>query len=279
VLLVTFLINRFILKKLWNPFYRSLDAAKAFRVGTNHPLELPSTQTEEFKLMNRILETMTANAHYDYVSLKTFSENAAHEIQTPLSIIAAKLDLIVQDENLNTQQTTALKAMYEALQRLSSLNQSLLLLVKIENKQYAQSEQIDMTTLLGQKLIEFQELWHASGIQVIADVQPSMVNMNIHLAHLLLNNVLANATRHNLKGGTIRLVLNNEYLQISNTSDEAPISGENLFKRFYTSKNSASGNGLGLSIVKQIADSSSFTLIYEHNGTEHIFSVLWRSTL
>jgi signal transduction histidine kinase len=278
VLLVTFLINRFILKKLWNPFYRSLHAAKSFRVGTDEPLDLPSTRTKEFGVMNDILETMTANAHYDYVTLKTFSENAAHEIQTPLSIIAAKLDLIIQDENLNEKQTAALKAIYDAVQRLSSLNQSLLLLVKIENRQYDQWEQVDILALLQRKLNEFQELWRAKNINVILDVHKTVLNMNADLANLLLNNLLANATQHNCEGGTIRILLNNKCLQVSNTSHEPAIPAENLFRRFYTSQSKISGNGLGLSIVKQIATSSSFTLGYQHNGAEHLFSVFWPVT-
>src|SRR4030095_2359032 len=139
ILVTSLIINRVLLKKLWQPFYSSLDILKNFRVDKKQSLKFRSTQIDEFAFMNQTIQRTTNQAQQEYSLLKEFTENASHEMQTPLAIIRSKLDLLIQDENLSEEQSRATQSAYGAIEKLSRLNQSILLMHKIENNQYAET--------------------------------------------------------------------------------------------------------------------------------------------
>ena len=76
---------------------------------------------------------MTQRVKKDYTELKSFTDNASHEMMTPLAVINSKLDTLIQTEILSDQQGELIADVYLAVSRLSRLNQSLLLMTKIEN--------------------------------------------------------------------------------------------------------------------------------------------------
>jgi signal transduction histidine kinase len=277
ILIVSFVINRVVLGKIWKPFYKSLGAVKEFKISRDQRLLLPSTTIEEFSFMNQTLEKITKQAQLDYLSLKTFSENASHEIQTPIAIIRSKLDLLIQDEQLSKKQSDAVERAYMAVQKLTHLNQSLLLLAKIENKQFEDVQQVDMKTKLMEKLNDFQELWQVHMIRVEAQLETVSIKMNPQLADILLNNLLSNATKYNYEGGTITVLLKEEILTITNSSHESALDQEKIFSRFYKASQSTEHNGLGLSIVRQICEASGCRVSYAFTHGNHSFTVEWTS--
>lgn len=135
LIFVTLLLSHFVLKKLWMPFYQTLDLLKVFRLSKRQEITFKETGTTEFDFMNKQLSELVGSAEKDYILLKGFTENASHEMQTPVSIIRSKLDVIVQGQNLSPQQSEAMGSIYQAVKRLTNLGQSLLLLAKIENNQ------------------------------------------------------------------------------------------------------------------------------------------------
>lgn len=279
ILVVSFVINRVVLKQIWKPFYHSLDSVKKFKVSKEQPLHLPEEEIDEFQFMNQTLERITRQAQLDYLSLKTFSENASHEIQTPIAIIRSKLDLLIQDEHLTEQQSQTLQTTYSAIQKLSRLNQSLLLLAKIENNQFEEIQPINLKEKLEEKINEFHELWQSQNLQLHCSLQSAGVQMNAELCDILLNNLLSNATKHNYRNGEIKIELNLHQLKISNTSREEALEPEKMFKRFYKTSQGNQHTGLGLSIIKQICDASDFSLAYNFVEGFHAFTVLFSKSL
>ena len=279
ILLVAAVVNRVLLKKLWQPFYESLSAVQGFRPSKDKPLLLAPTSIDEFNLMNGTIEGMAKTSRLEYLSLKTFSENASHEIQTPIAIIRSKLDLLIQDEGLTENQSRTLQSAYNAVEKLSRLNSSLLLLAKIENNQFEESEPIDLKEKLEEKLQDFQELWQAKCIIVNVSLQEAVVSMNKELADVLLNNLLSNAINHNYQGGKISIRLSNIDLTLCNTSHEEELEAGKMFQRFYKTSSEKKSNGLGLSILKQIADVSSLKLNYAFQKGEHCFTVSWQQLM
>lgn len=277
ILSVSALLNRYLLKRLWRPFYASLRAIKNFRISRNEGLSLPHTSTEEFAFMNQSLIQLTQSSRNEYVALKTFSENASHEIQTPIAIIRSKLDLLLQEETVSGKGSKTLQAAFSALERLSRLNKSLLLLAKIENNQFGEVQAVNMALRLNEKLADFSELWASKNITVDADVKEAMVQMNKELSDVLLNNLLANATVHNLANGKIELRLSGGQLTVRNTGQKHSLDVGRLFQRFYKPSASGGHNGLGLSIVKQICEASGFGLSYDYQNNLHQFTVLFPS--
>jgi len=73
-------------------------------------------------------------------------------MQTPLAIITAKLDTLIQDDILKSEQYDQINDIYAATNKLSRLNQSLLLLVKIENNLINDAEPLQLNILVKEKM-------------------------------------------------------------------------------------------------------------------------------
>ena len=276
VILVAFLvINRVLLKRLWQPFYSSLDILKNFRVDKKQSVNFPATQIDEFAFMNETIQKTTHQAQQEYSLLKEFTENASHEMQTPLAIIRSKLDLLIQDENFSEKQSKTMQSAYTAIEKLSRLNQSLLLLAKIENNQYAETSGINLKEKITEKLAAFHELWQNENISVTSSLEDAKVNLNTELADILLNNLFSNATRHNFPNGCIRIDLKERELKISNSSNVKELNSEQMFLRFFAQDKKSRYNGLGLSIIKQICDVSGFNIQYSFAEGQHRFRLSW----
>lgn len=272
ILLVSFFINRVVLQKLWKPFYTTLGTINNFELSKQKQITFQPNNIEEFSTLNKIVEKVINKAQQDFISLKQFTENASHELQTPLAIIRTKLDILIQNENLSQQQTEAIHAANNALQRLANLNKSLLLLTKIENNQYEQKTNINFKSIIQNKLIQLNELIQNKNIQLGLNLEDVSINMNNDLAEILLNNLLINAIKYNSQGGKIIINLTSTQLQIANTA-QTSLDTTKVFTRFYKAEQSAHSNGLGLSIAKQICDTAGYTLSYSFNNNYHYFIV------
>ena len=275
ILVASLIINRILLKKLWKPFYDSLATIKNFKVGRKQHVKFTPTRIDEFAFMNQTLESTTRKAQHDYLLLKEFTENASHEMQTPLAIIRSKLDLLIQNENLSEHQSKTVQSAYNAIQKLSRLNQSLLLLAKIENRQFEETSNINLRQKIEEKLEAFHELWHNEQISIFTALDDVIIKMNNELTDILLNNLLSNATKHNYIGGNIRIELHSNHLQITNSSLQDGLDENRLYSRFYKRVESNENNGLGLSIIKQICDVSGFKVLYSFNDKHHSFTIEW----
>ncbi|MBS1669640.1 MAG: HAMP domain-containing histidine kinase [Bacteroidetes bacterium] len=274
-ILVVVLLNSIMLRRLWKPFYASLGIMRNFKLGRTASLNFPSTKVEEFAFMNESLLLATQKAEQDYLLLKEFTENASHEMQTPLSIIRSKLDVLIQEKGLSEKQGELAKGAYAAIRRMSRLNHSLLLLAKIENHQYAHTEEIALKEKLEEKINQFQELWQSHRISTSFSIQETNIHINPELMEALLNNLFSNASNHNIAGGSILIELQANRLSIGNTGHSGALDEKRLFTRFYKESINSNSNGLGLSIIKQIAKVSSITIDYRFQNNLHSFILSW----
>lgn len=275
IILILIFLNSFLLKKLWAPFYNAMNIMQNFKLGETQSLVFPKTSTKEFAFMNNSLLFVTGKARSDYLLLKEFTENASHEIQTPLSIIRSKLDMLIQDEELSQKQSELVNEAYSSIKKLSRLNQSLLLLAKIENQQFDNKRQISLKGIIEKKIEQFRELWQNNGITIQYSLQESQCYVSPELLDILLNNLFSNASNHNTKNGSIMIQLEQEKLIVSNSGLPTPLDEHKMFTRFYNKSSNSYRNGLGLSIIKQIAVSSGFNVVYKYQENTHSFIVIW----
>lgn len=272
LLITLLLINRFILNNIWRPFYGILLQMKAFNLADKNDIRIEPTKIDEFAELNAAVATMSLRVKQDYRDLKSFTDNASHEMMTPLAVINSKLDTLIQTETFNNSQGELIEDIYVAVGKLSRLNQSLLMLAKIENNLIGDQETINLDELISQKTRQFQELLQSQNLNLKTELATRKINMNKHLADVLINNLLSNAIRHNYKGGEIFIQLNDSQLTISNTGLAAALVVNKVFERFY--KNAASeGMGLGLAISNQICNLYHFKLNYTYQDTRHTFKV------
>ena len=272
LLLVLLVANRLILNRLWQPFYNIMNELRNFRLTDNRDMSKLESNIDEFTELNAAVADMAGRAKLDYKDLKIFTENASHELLTPIAVINSKLDSLIQTENFNERQSKLLTDLYGAVSRLNRLNQSLLLLAKIENRLLHEQAKIDLKALVEETIGQFEEIFHEKNIQVKTILNDKEIYANPYLAEVLLNNLVNNAIRHNYKGGLIIIELTREKLAIENTSEEPELSGEKIFTRFHKSSRSE-GSGLGLTISKQICQSYNFTLNYAFSKGHHTFTV------
>jgi signal transduction histidine kinase len=272
LLLILFITNRYILNGLWRPFYDTLNALKAFNISDNKSFHLKNNKVDEFNDLNKVVETMSSLAKNDYRHLKHFTENASHEMLTPLAVITAKLDTLIQDETLKPEQFDQIKDIYSAAGKLSRLNQSLLLLVKIENNLVDDAELLSLGGLISQKIRQFNELIVNKNLQVSAFLDEKQILVSRYLVDILLNNLFSNAIRHNNDYGNLIITLTKDKLIFQNTGIEKPLDAETLFERFQKGKTSE-GTGLGLTIVKNICNLYHWDICYSFENGLHTFEI------
>lgn len=274
LLLFVVLSNWFISRQVWRPFYRSLDKIRQLQLNKMETLRFAPAPTHEFNQLNEALNQMTHRIHQDYINIKELTEDAAHEMQTPLAIAQSKLELLLQDESLSEEQLKNIGQTGEELQRLSRLQHSLLLLAKIENQQYPVTVQADLSQVLSQYLSLFEELIREKELTVEASLIPAAPwPLHPALADILISNLLGNAIKYNYPGGHIHLALTEKTFRISNTSHLPEIPPANVFQRFRKSHQGyTNSNGLGLAIVKKIGDSYNIHVTYQYLDNLHIFT-------
>lgn len=272
--LISMFINFWISKTLWKPFYATIENLKNFRASNNEVPDFEKTSIDEFSVLNNSLNQMMDKMIVDYNSQKKFTENASHEIQTPLAVIKTKIDLLIQSENLKESEMKLIGSIDDACSKLIQLNKSLLLLTKIENRQFKTTEMVSVEKMIDQSLVLFEEYIEANSINVIKNIEEDfLINMNVDLCFVLVNNLIQNAIRHNYTNGSITIFIQKNSLSIHNTGKEEALKTGLLFKRFQKDSASNLSIGLGLAIANEIAEASGLSLKYEFVNQTHCFTL------
>jgi signal transduction histidine kinase len=273
MLLLNYFINRRLMARLWQPFYHTINRIREYEAAKSKPLEATNTNIEEIDLLNESISRMTIRIYNDYTALRTFAENASHEMQTPLSIIRLKTETLLQQLENNPTALQQLFTIEDAANKLSKLHQSLLLLTRLENKQYSILEEVNIEQLLKQRVGECEEL--IGNIHLKFQIYTEKVILLFHqqLADILIGNLFSNMLRHSPAFGEAFISLNSQYLEFSNTAISGPLDNNKVFKRFYKGEQSKEGTGLGLAIVQEICNVAGFSLHYNYKNNLHIFTV------
>jgi signal transduction histidine kinase len=267
-----FIINKYVLNGLWKPFYHTLREIKTFNITDVAHLNTGNNKVDEFTELNQAIQEMSGRVKGEYQNLKQFTENASHEMMTPLAIVTAKLDTLIQDETLNVSQLEQINDIYASINRSTRLNQSLLLLIKLDNHLILDEETLNLKVFVLKKIIQFQELIQANNISINTQITDKDITGSKYLFDILLNNLFSNAIRHNLINGEIDISLTNDQLIFKNSGKEQLSNYDKMFERFNKSKESQ-GTGLGLTLVKNICQYYSFDIHYNYADDRHIFTI------
>lgn len=277
LLLSIYLINYFILRRVvWNSFYQLLANLKHYTLGK--PVVTPQTQTpiKEFKDLQSEINKMIQRVEELVEQQKTFVSNAAHESQTPLAIISNKLELLVESNDLSEHHINQIQTIHQSLGRLIKLNKSLLMLAKIENKQFSHYQEVNFNILFKTLVEDFEDLFDYKQIEVhlIEAADPFLVIMDKGLAITLVQNLLKNALTHNIPQGQIHIEITASSFSICNSSAiQAPLDEKMIYNRFYRSTTNEESTGLGLSLVQTIIKTTENLGIRYHYKQGHCFTV------
>ncbi|WP_010136766.1 sensor histidine kinase [Ochrovirga pacifica] len=271
------LLNSYFSKKTWKPFYFIISKLQSYKIDSEQPIETVSSDIEEFNTLNHSVQKLTENNIQIFRAQKEFTENAAHETQTPLAVIKNQVDLLVQDKQISKNQSEIINKISKHVNLLTKLNRNLLMLSKIENNQFAKKDSVIVSDIIDEIHDMFKEHIDLKKIHVVSEISNiKPIVSNKQLIQSLIINLMGNAIKYNIEGGTIKIVLKDSSLSFTNTGINVSLQKDRVFERFYKQSQQIESVGLGLAIVKQICDTLGYKISYQFIfPNKHTFTVLF----
>lgn len=261
-------------KILWRPFHSTLSKVRDFSLEKEELPQFEETNTTEFAQLNSILDDFISDNVNSYQKQKEFIENLSHELQTPITVIKSQLDMLLQQPGFSKEQMDIIQSLYSISSKMTRMNKNLLLLIRINNDQYADMEEVDFVKSLQAQLLYLQERAESDGIKVNVEIKnPLSICANRMLVESLLTNLIVNAIRHNTKNGVINMKVVGSDFIISNTGITQALDEDDMFSRFNRASKEKKGNGLGLYIVYEICKMHNWKIQYNYKENLHTFTV------
>ncbi len=226
------------------------------------------TSTHEFRYLDDSINELMRKTRDAFLIEKEFIANVAHELLTPISILQNRFENMLVEHELSEQAEDKVIESLKTLKRLSKIIKALLMISKIENDQFLKQDSADLNSLVEEVCDELEDLIQEKQIVLVKSMEPvaPATPVNRSLLFNMLFNLINNAIRYNNIGGNIFVrgerVPDGYRLQIQDTGigmDGSQINNIfDRFKRFNPSDDQ--GYGLGLPIVKTIADFHGFSI-------------------
>lgn len=270
MLITIVFFGEMIARNLYMPFYSLLEQMKKFDVRKGEQIQVINTNTAELDELNKLFTQMADKSIQQYKLLKEFTENLSHELQTPLANLKGKIELLL-NTNLNQEQMQTLSVMYDELNRMSTLNRSLVLLMSLEDHEVA-PQQVNFSEVLKETILQYEDIIEMGGKTLNVSIQDDIyININPMLLQIVLSNLINNASRHNIENGIVEITLTSTFLEIKNTGNPSNLTNENIFNRFKKGTSGSSSLGIGLALVKKIVDVYGYKITYKTQNNLHIF--------
>ncbi len=275
LLLSTVAVCLWVLRHSMRPLYRLLHWLEDNDISHKaKPLENPTTMSEFIRLNEAVLRYASRNEEL-YTQQKQFTGNASHEIQTPLAVCKNRLEMLAATQ-LDENQLGEVLKIQQTIEYISRLNRELLLLSKIDFRQFSDATPIDLAALIRKVAEDCGLVFAYRNIALQIELTTLSISMNETLATALVTNLVKNAYIHNCDNGVIRITQSLNELTISNTGDSSPLDPSQIFERFYQGKKRAGSTGLGLALAKAISNQYGFILSYDYHHKMHHFRIIFR---
>lgn len=269
------LLSRRMSGKIWAPFRDMLSKLKEFRVDEGKVVAFSHTDVLEFRELQGALEKLMDNNIQVFKLQKEFTENASHELQTPLAIIQTKLGLLLQSDAISMDQYRLVEEADKALARAIRINRNLLLLAKIENNQFTSKEEINV----GEEITEVIDLlgdeFQRRSITLDASIDDTLVlYANRFLITTIIQNMVTNALRYCTMDGNVSIVAEKDRFVIAN-SGVRELKRDKLFQRFAVLDKNNPSTGIGLAMVHGICKQSGWDISYSFQENMHRFIIIF----
>ena len=241
-------------------------------------------EAHEFKELITAYNTMLERLELSFRQASRFSSDAAHELQTPLTILQGNLEKAFQS-NDPVADKSAQANMLDEVSRLSAITRKLLLLSQADAGRLALPviTPIDLSAMLVGLVQDLQML--AQNCEVSSQIEPSLcVHGDPLLMAQLFNNLVSNAARYGAPGGPINVSAQclPDGIEVIFTNASAVITAEvraQFFDRFYRGdaahNRKIEGSGLGLSLAREIARAHGGDLALAASALDQVCMRLW----
>ena len=240
---------------------RAVEAVHAENLGER----LPRTGNgDELDRLTARFNAMLDRLADSFARIREFTLHASHELKTPLTILSGEMETMLRDPRTTPEQQDALAGQLEEIQRLARIVDDLSLLTKADAGLVCLAQdQIPFDELVREVIVDAEVLAAPRSITVECPAcEPVTVRGDRDRLRQLLLNLVDNAAKYNVTGGTLRIALRGDAtaaeLRITNTGPAIPSAAlPRVFDRFYRGENAhalrVKGTGLGLCLVKWIA--------------------------
>jgi len=220
------------------------------------------TSTEDFIQLDRTLREMMRKIEDLFRKEKEITVNISHELMTPVSVLRSKLENMLLQEHIDPEIEAGIEESLRTLHRLKTLVNSLLMIARIESRQYLREETVDLGSLLNEVTEELAPIAEDAGVNIALDCNRnfSFSNANRSLLFSMFYNVVNNAVKNTPESGRIEISGEDSEgrCKVSVCDTGRGMSREQLdklFSRFSTRLDpSGDSTGIGLAITKSIAD-------------------------
>lgn len=221
-----------------------------------------ATSTKDFLQLDATLRNMMKKISELFRKEQEITVNISHELLTPVSVLRGKLENMLLAENLDPETEAAIEESLRILHRLKTLVNSLLMIARLESKQYLKEEIVDITDLLREVTGELTPIADDGRVSISLSCEAgyTMKNANRPRLFSMIYNVVNNAVRFTPEGGRVEIVAREKEgrLEVSvsdNGRGMMPGELDRIFTRF-SSRTGKEGEriGIGLAITKSIAD-------------------------
>lgn len=237
--------------------------------------------------MAKTFDTMLDQIERSFKSQEQFVQNASHELNTPLTIIKTKIDVLKQKKTVNTDDyRETIDLIDSEVMWLSKVTEELLVLSDLEeNGSKSEPVRVDFKSILEKMLKLFENQIFSKNLKLETDFSGEYgISGNPVLLGQLLFNLFDNAVKYSIPGGRLAISFSNDSekkeLLFDITNLTSMIKKEdipNIFNRFYKTVNGMDrrGFGLGLSIVKKIVEKNNgkIDISYDENSKEITFKI------
>jgi len=277
LLTISIFIDLSITRILLKPFEKIIAKLK----NTQHPkhfdYSIIPTQSTDFNYLQESIGDLMHQIEKTFESEREFIGNVSHELLTPISILKIKLDNFTSNSQLSVDEMLKIYEAKTTLSRLTKMVRALLLLSRIENREYMKNESIQLAPFLSDIQNEFLDRAELKrqNLSFTNSAGEAQFIGNAELFRILISNLISNAIKYTPEKGRIELFLNKnaDQLIIIIKDNGRGINEKDLgaifdrFKKFGKQKESF---GLGLALAKEIADYLNIELKVEsllHKGT------------
>jgi signal transduction histidine kinase len=220
------------------------------------------TTTSDFTGLDNALTELMSKTDELFRREKEITVNISHELLTPVSIIRSKLENLLLSKDIDNEAAVKIEESLKTLHRLQSLVNSMLMIARIESRQYLKNDSFSLAALIGEIIAEIAPVAEDKGVTVLSNQANDHVfgSANRVLIFSMFYNVIYNGVKNTPPGGEVNVTIINEAGRYSvSVADNGPgLSDqqvENLFSRFSSRVDDGKeGTGIGLAIVKAIAD-------------------------
>lgn len=235
---------------------------------------IPTAKADtEFQRLIKVINAMLERLEGGFQQAVRFSADAAHELQTPLTVLQGLLDDAIRHAETGSAEQQRSSDLLEEVQRLKAIVRKLLILSRADAGRLDLSlEPVNMSTLV-ESMVEDVEVI-APQLRINQRIQAGLtVQADPQLLRQVVQNMVSNAIKYNLpEKGTIYFRLARQkgavYFRVANTGATIPRKAQKrIFDRFYRVDQSRNdrvpGSGLGLSLALEITRAHKGRLILD----------------